>query len=605
MRIMPPGRKLRLNVLTARAGSVRVEVVGPNGKPIPGRSFADGKPLYGDHAKATVHWGRTRTWATRKERRCFSASNFIRRPSSGWSLASCLMTILMNTMLSRRTLMLSALARGLTGAPLREAGRHLLLDPRVVEHRENAELRMGTAVKESRNPLFGEDKPWEVSIDNLYANVFYDEEERVFKCWYNPFIYKQKHNMTPPEKRRRKADYGRLPNDPVEMAVCYATSQDGVKWLKPNLGLTEFHDSRRNNIVVRSVHGPVSYPKIDPQNPLPPVTPASQSRDHWTPHGAGVWKDLADSNPARRYKMFFSNPRKFLCVSFSADGLHWSDPYSCPQIRARADTHNNSMWSPELNRYIAFTRDFDYRSQARTVIRTESPDFLTWTSGTEVLRALPAERRRQTYTMIVFPYGNAYLAWVMMMNRDNSIRKDDLNDDTADCELAWSADTLKWERILPGTPVIPRGAQGSCDFGCIYGAAYPIARDGKLLLYYGGSDWKHSDWRVGSLCLATMRADGFAGIEPRDRSQPARVATAPVHCASSKLEVSADCAGGSLQVILHGSDGRRIARSDSISGDFTDSPVRFPGVALQEHVGKPVRLEFLLKGGKLYSFRWG
>ena len=44
------------------------------------------------------------------------------------------------------------------------------------------------AEKDPRNPLFGEDKPWEQRFDNLYPNVMYDREEGLYKCWYSPFI---------------------------------------------------------------------------------------------------------------------------------------------------------------------------------------------------------------------------------------------------------------------------------------------------------------------------------------------------------------------------------------------------------------------------------
>lgn len=52
----PPGRKLRINVLTQRAGSLMVEVADMQGKPLPGRTFADVKPLVGDHYRRTVVW---------------------------------------------------------------------------------------------------------------------------------------------------------------------------------------------------------------------------------------------------------------------------------------------------------------------------------------------------------------------------------------------------------------------------------------------------------------------------------------------------------------------------------------------------------------------
>ena len=53
--------------------------------------------------------------------------------------------------------------------------RHLLLDSRIVENVENAELNLGAVNKHSRSPLFEEDNPWERRFDNLYANIIYDD----------------------------------------------------------------------------------------------------------------------------------------------------------------------------------------------------------------------------------------------------------------------------------------------------------------------------------------------------------------------------------------------------------------------------------------------
>jgi len=66
--------------------------------------------------------------------------------------------------------------------------RYLLLDSRIVAGTENAQLVLGEVQKYEGNPLFEEDKPWEKRFDNLYANVTYDEEEEIYKCWYSPFI---------------------------------------------------------------------------------------------------------------------------------------------------------------------------------------------------------------------------------------------------------------------------------------------------------------------------------------------------------------------------------------------------------------------------------
>jgi len=54
--IMPPGRKLRINALTRRAGSILVEVAGLDRKPIAGRSFEDSTPIIGDQRWTPVTW---------------------------------------------------------------------------------------------------------------------------------------------------------------------------------------------------------------------------------------------------------------------------------------------------------------------------------------------------------------------------------------------------------------------------------------------------------------------------------------------------------------------------------------------------------------------
>ena len=51
-----------LNARTGPTGSVRVEAVGANGEPLPGRSFAESTPISGDHAAAPITWGSTDTF---------------------------------------------------------------------------------------------------------------------------------------------------------------------------------------------------------------------------------------------------------------------------------------------------------------------------------------------------------------------------------------------------------------------------------------------------------------------------------------------------------------------------------------------------------------
>jgi hypothetical protein len=436
--------------------------------------------------------------------------------------------------------------------------KYLLLDSRIVAKSQGVHLVLSKVEKDVRNPLFVEDKPWEVRIDNLYANICYDDQKLLFKCWYSPFIIDaatanttddQKKEMTYREALKRNKGKGR------EMGVCYAISKDGIVWEKPELGIVDFNGSSRNNLVMRKVMG------------------------------AGVCMDPRDADPERRYKMISSKT-----VAFSADGIHWSEPIKCPEIAAAGDTHNNALWDAASGRYVGITRLWG--DKVRIVGRTQSDDFLHWTKAEEVLRG--QNPQQQVYAMPVFRYANVYLGLAMIINTQT---------DLVDCELAWSPDTIRWERVLPGTPLIPRGPKGSCDSGCIFAAAYPIRFKDQLLFYYGGSDGPHTNWRKGSLCLARLRTDGFAALEPSNPDQTGNLTTKPVLCAGKRLHITADAAGGSLRVFLLDADGKEIKRSKLISAYGTDATVAWEdGADLVSLVGKPVCLRFELSKAKLYAF---
>ncbi len=430
------------------------------------------------------------------------------------------------------------------------ASKYLLLDSRIVERASGVRLTLGHVEKDPHNPFFVEDKPWEVRFDNLYANVLFDEAEQVYKVWYSPFIIDEVTSSTPPAERER------VPYKPGkrEMGICYAISKDGIRWEKPNLGVIEFNGSMQNNLVMRHVHG------------------------------AGVWKDPRDPDPQRRYKVFAQGG-----AATSPDGLRWSPVRPCPEIEAAGDTHNNAFWFGERQRYVGITRL--WADGQRIVGRTESADYRTWTKAVEVLRGDPGH---QTYAMPVFRYANVWLGLAMIY---------DTGHDTVDCELTWSPDTIHWERVCAGTPLIPRGPEGAFDSGCIYAAAYPVIRPGEIRLYYGGNNGPHSGWRAGGFGLARLRPDGFAGMEATVTGGVGEVTTTPIPCSGGQLRVSADAAGGSLRVAVLDAEGLDLDHCRPITRDVTDAAVAWNGGHdLAHFAGKPIQLRFELRSATLYAF---
>ena len=444
--------------------------------------------------------------------------------------------------------------------------RHLLLDNRVVSKVVDARLVLGTVKKHLDNPLFPEDKPWEKRFDNLYANVLYDDEEQLYKCWYSPFIIDYS-TLGMSMEQRRTIDY-RAPRN-REMAICYATSKDGLTWDKPDLGFVKYRGSTANNIVWRGEGGSR-------------VLRAG-------PHGGGVFKDLNDPDPKRRYKALLKS--KILSVAFSEDGLHWDAPIECPAANSAGDTHNNAFWAPTLGKYVGITRQWS-KQWNRQVARTTSDDFLNWTP-TEVV--LEGEKNFQTYSMPVFYHAGVYLGLLV------------IHDQTADrvwTELTWSPDTETWHRINEGTPFVANdGVEGCYDWGCVYVAANPVFLDNEIRLYYGGSDGLHTSWRNSYFCLATLRPDGFAGYRAEKAGS---VETITLSSGITELCVTADIEpDGEVMVHAIGSNGEVIASSQSLTRTGTDIRISWKGEGSEKMTGdttSPAGLRFSISKATVYSF---
>ena len=84
--------------------------------------------------------------------------------------------------------------------------------------------------------------------------------------------------------------------------LLYATSDDGIHWQKPDLGLVEFAGNKHNNLVAFDEREPVV--------------------------SAAILYDPEAADPARRFKMCYEamrgSPKANPCVAFSPDGLHWT-----------------------------------------------------------------------------------------------------------------------------------------------------------------------------------------------------------------------------------------------------------------------------------------
>lgn len=427
--------------------------------------------------------------------------------------------------------------------------RHLVLDSRKIASTSNVKLVLGKIKKHPANPLFGEEKKWEQRFDNFYGSIVYDEDTGLYRLWWNPFIYD-------PDEGAEERENG----------VEYAFSKDGITWIKPELGLVEYEGSKNNNLINRD-----------------------------SGHGHGIFKDPHETDASKRYKMIARE--NGVSVAYSPDGMRWSDWIEA--FKAKADTHNNAIWAPTLNKYVAISREFlgdkEKKTRRRVVARSESKDFFSNWSDVEIV--MDGGTGFQTYANAIFYHADVYIGLVAIFDTS-----DGPTDNKVWTELAWSPDTRQWHRLCEGSPFIPNSTvEGDPDWGTAYACLNPLFRDtDEVRIYYGGCDGKHNRYRDGYLMLATIRKDRWAGYQASDEGT---IETVPVKCEGPNLYICADIkAGGSVRAEAMGTAGLGLNDCKPIICAVSDGKMTWSGKDLKALEGSQIRLRFKLNKATLYSF---
>ena len=447
--------------------------------------------------------------------------------------------------------------------------KYLMLDRRLLSPQamENIRMEVARPVKDAaHNPLFTQDQPWEVRIDNGYPNVLYDEEARIYRCYYTLFIEDEDSRLADLQERGRR-DY--IPRPDRAPGLAYAQSRDGIHWEKPSLGRVQWHGSAENNIIFAYAHG------------------------------TGVMIDERDPDKSRRYKMVTKmdqpGTQAYMAVSFSSDGLDWCDPIPWPEYNPPADSHNLPFWDEEQNCYALLSRIWKDGIRITTLSRCK--DFLHWSEPQETLRGNGFEN--QIYAMPAFRWGNLYLGLAYMIHEGDRLTEDF---DCVDLELAWAADPAKFDFVAAGQHLIERGAgaypDGDFDCGCIYASPPVMSSDGKMWVYYMGSNGRHTNWRDGSLGRAEWKPDKFAALTPRQPGGSLEVLADVVeHGGEYKLEAE-------LSPFWNSQPFDGFSYSDSRVEQKADGwwSIRFAG-GMEQLAGEKVSLKLRLRNVKLWALR--
>lgn len=451
----------------------------------------------------------------------------------------------------------------------------LLVDDYLVDKKENIKRTYHPFTKYSGNPVLVADKPWEGRISYVYGTVLPNEKGKGYRLWYQSWL--------------------------GEYTNMYATSQDGLNWEKPELGIIDFKGSKANNIFFRRTK----------EDHLPQII--------FTP-----W----EKDPNRRYKLLnydYGRTKPNNLVSgfygaYSGDGIHWKDVRHNPVFKDPGDV-SNFVWDSHKNRYIGYPKIFaPVRGfNRRCVGFSATKDFENWPSTQLIL--IPDEKddswvslqnqRTEFYGLSAFPYESGYLGllWIFHITDGN-------NDGPIYCEIVSSRDGIYWVRqeALNGNrlPILPIGPKSTWDQGMVFSTNHPLVENATIKLWYGGSNVTHDapddDFSRSGIGLATLRKDGFASLDASETI--GTVTTKPLINLRGPLYVNANASAGSIKVEVMTADGNVVPgfsriESEAIKSDGINLQVSWRNSKNLPDLPGALRLRFILQNAALYSFMGG
>lgn len=483
--------------------------------------------------------------------------------------------------------------------------RELFVDGALIERLSGkAELRLHHPVPKEIAILH--DAPWEGSGSG-YHSIFKDggKYRMYYKAWQL--------TVTP-----GKVNTGEHP-----LFCCYAESDDGIHWRKPELGLHEFKGSKANNIVI--VSGKLGSLNVDAGHPA-------------------VFKDENPAAPAdARYKAIVrSNSPKGLHALKSPDGLHWAPMTDAPVITDGAfDSQNLAFWDGAAGVYRAYWRYFtggvtdekNWKPEGHRAIRTAtSKDFIHWENQQDLSYVdSPSEQlytnqvkpyHRAPHLLIGFPTRYTERGWSESMRALPELEHREWRSKASNRYgmaiteglLMASRDGVKFKRwneaFLP--PGVER--EGTWNYGHQYIAWHLVETKSdltgapdELSLFAGENYWTGTS---SALRRYTLRLDGFVSVQaPMSGGE---LVTRPIRFKGGKLTLNfSSSAAGGVRVEIQDMDGKAhpgfsLDDCPPVFGDSVGRVVTWnSGGDVSRLAGKPVRLRFELKDAEVYAWQFG
>ncbi|MFN0197801.1 MAG: alpha/beta hydrolase family protein [Planctomycetaceae bacterium] len=480
-------------------------------------------------------------------------------------------------------------------------------DDHSIPWHHNVKLTLVEATKHPENPVVRKGPKGTPDHGHaiLYGTVLHDGKK--FRMWYL--------GMFETELARGQAPGWWRP-------MLYAESDDGIRWMKPDLGLVEFNGNTQNNICL-----------IESE-------PHSLSRVN---DFLSVIHEPHDPDPAKRYKATFiahvpfadvkggrskigpdeSRWGAFICAT-SADGLSWKVVGDHPMNAGGERFEVSSLYKFGDFYYAAgqlispWMWRIDGRDVGRATRLYRSSDFENWSRATAFAFARPAmlvdkptEGQQGHMGFGLWNRGNV-LVGLHGLWQDGPNAMGTARGATIDLGLGLSNDGIHFREPVPDFKVIPRGKPGEWDdVALLQGHAFVNVGDETYIWY---SHWNTIEELKGmEIGLATLRRDGFGYLSRMLDDQHGLIVTTNIPAEKSGYTLSLNVENVSealpLKVELLDKLGRPLpqyagdnAAVVTTSGVIVE--VEFPGAATPTPVDKEfgVQIHFPASGdARLYA----
>ncbi len=452
-----------------------------------------------------------------------------------------------------------------------------------------------------------------------YPSFFYDADIKKYRMYYCASMRKNLNSIDAHEM------------DVPDMRFCYAESEDGIHWVKPNLGIYPVNGDYNNNVIIDHDAGNTFDNFFVYKDENPNCPPEERYK--------GIAYDTRGPETKRRSGM---DSNRVLLYFKSADGIHFDPEAEVLELEGRFDTHNVVYWSPEDEMYHVYFRDLhvgycapeiETKVWVRDVCHSVSKDFRHW-SYPEDLRYQEGVPELQMYTNCVIPYYRGDGMWIGFPSRYFEYSAWTPNHDhlpafkerkdlfgvmsrcataVTDCGFMYSENKSDWYRFdeayfTPG----PENAD-NWFYGCCYPAVGMMENvndfgERELAIIVPITKWNRKDegflLKYVELYRYTMRIDGFACVHANGKG--ATYVTKPFTFEGGKLEMNfRTSAGGYIEVTLTDEDGNALEgfTDTRIFGDAIERPVDFAG-DLTTLNGKAVCLKLKMCDADAFSFKF-